>query len=245
MWNYWLGGKDNFAADREAAEKVAEAMPSIPLIARATRRFVIETVHELADSHGIRQFLDIGTGLPVADSTHQVAQRVAPDARVVYVDNDPVVMSHARALLAGTAEWMTDYLHLDLRDTGTILARAAKTLDLGQPVAVLLAAILHFIPDADDPWAVVARLKDAMAPGSYLVIEHAASDIGAEAVATMADGYNERATVPITPRSREQVTRFFDGMELTGPGVVPAGRWWGSGQGDGTLAAYFGVGLKL
>ena len=244
MWNYWLGGKDNFAADREAAQKVAAAMPEMPMIARATRRFVVETVYELAAGQGIRQFLDIGTGLPVADSTHQVARRADLDARVVYVDNDPVVTSHARALLANDAGGMAAYLHLDLRDTDAVVAGAAETLDLDRPVAVLLAAILHFIPDSDDPWAVVARLKDAMAPGSYLVIEHAASDIGAEAVAAMAGGYNERARVPITPRSQEQVARFFDGLHLTGPGVVPAGRWWGPGQGDGDLAAYFGIGRK-
>jgi len=155
------------------------------------------------------------------------------------------VISHARALLAGTAGEGTDYLQLDLRDTGAVLAGAARTLDLGQPVAVLLAAILHFIPDADDPWAVVARLTDVIAPGSYLVIEHAASDVGAEAVTAMADGYNQRAAVPITTRTREQVTRFFEGLELTGPGVVPAGQWWGSGQaGSSLLAAYFGVGRK-
>jgi S-adenosyl methyltransferase len=244
MWNYWLGGKDNFAADRAAAEKVAAAMPEMPMIAKATRRFVVETVYELAAGQGIRQFLDIGTGLPVADSTHQVARRATLDARVVYVDNDPVVTSHARALLASDARGTAAYLHLDLRDTDAILSGAAKTLDLDRPVAVLLTAILHFIPDSDDPWAVVTRLKDATAPGSYLVIEHAASDIGAEAVATMAGGYNERAAVRITPRSHEQVARFFDGLRLTGPGVVPAGRWWGSGHGGDNLAAYFGIGHK-
>jgi hypothetical protein len=177
MWNYW----------------VAEAMPSIPVIARATRRFLTETVRQLATA-GIRQFLDIGTGLPVADSTHEAAHQAAPGSRVVYVDNDPVVISHARALLAaGRRRRGTDYLHADLRDTDTMLAGAAQTLDFSRPVGVLLAAILHFIPDADDSWALSARLMDAVAPGSYLVIEHAASDIGAEAVATMADGYNEHA----------------------------------------------------
>jgi hypothetical protein len=243
MWNYWLGGKDHFAADREAAEQVARDIPLIAVIARATRRFVVETVEEAA-LDGVHQFLDIGTGLPAVESTHQVAQRVVPDARVVYVDNDPLVTSHARALLVGTGTGPTDYAELDLRDPGAIVARAAKTLDFGEPVVVLLAAVLHFIPDADDPWAIVARLKDAMAPGSRLLIAHAASDIQAAAVAAMASGYNERGALPITPRSRGEVTRFLDGLTPVSPGVAAASQWWLPGTGDGPLPAYFALGLK-
>lgn len=244
IWNYWLGGKDHFAADRAAAAEATAAMPLLPVIARATRRFADQTVVDLASGHGISQFLDIGTGLPAADATHQVAQRVNPDAQVVYVDNDPLVATHAQALLVGTGTGKTDFAQLDLRDAGDVLDRAAKTLDFGQPVLVLLSAVLHFIPDADAPWAIVARLTDALAPGSYVLIAHAASDIQPEAVAVMATGYNERAAVAITPRSREQVTRLFDGLTPAGPGVLPAGRWATPGWGDATLAAYFGLARK-
>lgn len=238
VWNYWLGGKDHFAADRAAANKAIEAIPQLPVIARATRRFVNDTVRELADGHGIRQFLDIGTGLPVDVATHEVVHSAAPDARVVYVDNDPIVTSHALALLVRGGTGTTDYAELDLRDTSEVLTRAAKTIDFDEPAAVLLSAVMHFVPDADDPWAIVARLADALAPGSYLLITHAASDITPAAVAAMARGYNEHAAVLITPRSREQVTRFFDGLSLTGPGVVPAG----TGR---NLPAYFGLGRKV
>ena len=151
IWNYWLGGKDHFEADREAAEKVIEVMPSMPLLARLARRQLIDTVRLLAGTYGIRQFLDIGSGLPSADNTHEVAQRTAPRARVVYVDNDPVVICHARALLTSGPEGATDYIQADLRDTAAILAGAARTLDFRQPVAVLLMGVLHFIPDEDGP----------------------------------------------------------------------------------------------
>jgi len=243
VWNYWLGGKDHFAADRAAADKAIEAIPQLPVMARATRKFVNDTVRELASSHGVRQFLDIGpglpadTGLPVDAAIHEVARSAAPDARVVYVDNDPIVTSHALALLVRGGTGATDYAELDLRDTSEVLTRAAKTIDFDEPAAVLLSAVVHFVPDADDPWGIVARLTAALAPGSYLLITHVASDITPAAVAAMASGYNERAAVPITPRSREQVTRFFDGLPLTGPGVAPAG----VGR---NLPAYFGLGRK-
>jgi SAM-dependent methyltransferase len=244
IWNYWLGGKDHFAADRAAGEAAAQAMPLMPVIARVTRRFARAAVRELA-ADGIHQFLDIGMGLPVDDdSTHEVAQRVAPHARVVYVDNDPVAVSHARALLVRRGTGMTDCVDADLRDTGEILDGAARALDFGRPMAVLLSAVLDFVPDDDDPWAVVARLRDALAPGSYLLVAHLAGDAEAEAVAEMADEYSERAPVPITPRSRGQVVRFFDGMTLVGPGVVPATGWYGPDDGVDTLPAYFGLGVK-
>src|SRR6201985_191751 len=175
MWNYWLGGKDNFAADREAAERVLEVMPSLPMIARAAR------------------LLDIATGLPTADNPHDVAQRAAPESRIVYVDYDPVVLTHAQALLTSSPECQTDYIKADLLHTDTILKGATRTLDLTRPVAILLIAVLHFIPDADDPYAVVARLMDAVPSGSYLVIAHAAADIAPEASAEMARRYNQMA----------------------------------------------------
>jgi len=237
VWNYWLGGKDHFAADRAAADKAIESIPQLPVMARATRKFVNDTVRELAVSHGVRQFLDIGTGLPVDTAIHEAAHSAAPDARVVYMDNDPIVTSHAQALLVRGGTGTTDYAELDLRDTSEVLTRAAKTIDFDEPAAVLLSAVVHFLPDADDPWGIVAQLADALAPGSYLLITHVASDITPAAVVAMASGYNERAAVAITPRSREQVTRFFDGLTLTGPGIVPAG----AGR---NLPAYFGLGRK-
>jgi hypothetical protein len=246
IWNYWVGGKDNFASDREAATEVLEVMPAMPVIARLVRRFLTEVVYQLAEAYGLRQFLDIGTGLPTADNTHEVAQRAAPESRIVYVDHDPVVLSHARALLTSSAEGKTDYILADLRDTGTIVAEAARTLDFSQPVAVLLIAVLHFIPDADDPYGIVKRLMDAVPPGSYLVISHAASDIAAETTAEMARRYNELSPVSITPRSHEQVARFFDGLDMIPPGLVPLARWWEQGQ-AGTasdLAGYCGIGRK-
>jgi hypothetical protein len=244
MWNYWLGGKDNFAADRTAAEEAAQVLPLMPVIARVARRFVLAAVWELA-KEGICQFLDIGMGLPVNDEcTHEVAQSLAPDARVVYVDNDPIAASHGRALLARGGIGITDCLELNLGDTSEILAGAARTLDFDQPVAVLLSAVLDFIPDAADPWAAVARLVDALAPGSYLMIAHVASDIATAAVAEMSEGYNRCSAPPLTPRSQAQVSRFFDGMTLTHPGVVPATGWYGPDDAIGALPAYFGLGVK-
>jgi len=247
MWNYWLGGKDNFAADRELAERVLEAMPSLPLIARAARLFLIDAVHQLATEHGVRQFLDIGTGLPTADNTHDVAQRAAPESRIVYVDYDPVVLTHAQALLTSSPDGETDYIQADLRDTDTILKGAARTLDLTRPVAILLIAVLHFIPDADDPYAVVARLMDAVPSGSYLVMAHAASDIAPEACAEMARRYNAMSSASITPRSRDQVAGFFDGLDLLPPGLVPISKWGLSGQIDantGGLVGYCAIARK-
>jgi S-adenosyl methyltransferase len=248
IWNYWVGGKDNFAADREAADTVLQAMPAMPLIARLVRRFLTDVVYQLGEGYGIRQFLDIGTGLPTADNTHEVAQRAAPESRIVYVDRDPVVLSHARALLTSSAEGATDCIQADLRDTGTIVAQAGRTLDFTQPVAVLLIAVLHFIPDADDPYEIVKRLMNAVPPGSYLVISHAASDIAAGATAEMARRYNERSPVPITPRSADQVARFFDGLDMMPPGLLPLSHWWGPGQAEAgaasDLAGYCGIGRK-
>jgi hypothetical protein len=248
MWNYWVGGKDHFAADRKAAGEVLDVLPSMPVIARLTRSFLVDAVDQLAAGHGIRQFLDIGTGLPTADNTHDVAQRAAPESRVVYVDNDPVVLSHARALLTSSPAGKTDYLDADLRDVGQILAGAARTLDLGRPVAVLLVAILHFIPDADDPYGIVARLMEAVPPGSYLVLSHGASDIQPAAVAEMMRRYNGMSSARLTLRSRAQVARFFDGLDLIGPGMVPIAQWGQPGQADGGadsgMAGYCGIARK-
>ncbi|HEX9352409.1 MAG TPA: SAM-dependent methyltransferase [Streptosporangiaceae bacterium] len=237
IWDYWLGGKDHFEADRDAAEKVIEVLPTMPLLARLARRQLTDTVRLLAGRHGIRQFLDIGTGLPTADNTHEIAQRTAPEARIVYVDNDPVVISHARALLTSSPEGATDYLQADLRDTAAVLTGAARTLDFGQPVAVLLMGVLHFIPDEDGPYRIVARLMDATAPGSYLVIGHGASDIQPDAVPEMMRRYNERSSASLTLRTRDQVVRFFDGLELVGPGLVPLSQWWPADEVDAGAAS--------
>lgn len=247
VWNFWVGGKDHFAADRALAEQFGEVVPKMPVIARLTRQFIAGTVSKLA-AEGIRQFLDIGTGLPTADNTHEVAQRVAPDSRIVYVDNDPVVLAHARALLTSSPEGKTAYLDADLRDPAKILRGAAETLDFSQPVAVLLVAVLHFIQDSDDPYRIVTTLMDAVPPGSYLAIVHGASDVGSDDMPEAERRYNEQASARFNARDREQVARFFDGLELTGPGLVNLGRWAqgaaGGGSAHGDVAAYCGLARK-
>jgi hypothetical protein len=226
VYNYWLGGKDNFAADREAAEQAIAANPGIVADVRANRAFLVRVVRYLASECGIRQFLDIGTGLPTASNTHQVAQAVAPDARIVYADNDPIVLSHARALLSSTPEGTCDYLDTDLRDTSAILRAASATLDFGEPVALMLLIILHLIPDADDPYGIVASLMGAVPVGSYLVLAHPASDIRAAKMAEMTRRVNERLSGPkATMRDRAAITRFFDGLDLLEPGVVQPQQW--------------------
>ena len=239
IYDYWLGGKDNFAADREAAEQILAVAPFMRENSRANRLFLATAVHYLVQA-GIRQFLDIGTGLPAANNTHQVAQQAAPDARIVYVDNDPVVLSHAQALLTSTPEGRCDYLDADARDPGRILAAAARTLDFGQPVAVMMLAILHFIPDDDHPYAIAARLMEAAASGSYLALTHAASDIRSDAIAAAVRGYNATASTQISARSYSEVAGFFDGLELVPPGVVPLGEWT-----PGTPAAGVSPGTRL
>jgi hypothetical protein len=225
IWDYWLGGKDNFATDREVADHVQEAMPVVREVARADRAFLACVVRHLAADCGIRQFLDIGTGLPTASNTHQVAQQAAPESRIVYVDNDPVVLSHARALLTSAPDGATAYVGADARDAGKILDAAAKTLDFSQPVAVLFLGILLFIPDADDPWAITAKVMDTAAPGSYLAISHGASDIQAEAAAAASERYNKHSVARMRLRTRPEFSRFFDGLELAAPGVVPINHW--------------------
>jgi hypothetical protein len=234
VYDYWLGGKDNFAADRVVAEQVIATLPEIRLSVRAQRAFLGRAVHYLAAEAGIRQFLDIGTGLPSANNTHEVAQRVAPESRVVYVDNDPVVLLHARSLLTSHAAGATAYVDADLRDLGAILTRATAVLDFSRPVAVMLLGVLHCIPDEDDPAALVARLMEAMPPGSYLVISHPASDVATAQMATSMRAYNDQAAVPLTARSHAEVTRFFAGLDLIDPGVVQVHRWRAGAGAPGT-----------
>ena len=226
MYNYWLGGKDNFAADREAAEQAIAANPGIVADVRANRAFLIRAVRCLAEERGIRQFLDIGTGLPTASNTHEVAQAVIPEARILYVDNDPVVLSHAQALLTSTPEGATAYLEADLRDVPAIVRPAARTLDFGEPVALMLLIVLHLIPDTDNPYNIVADLLRALPSGSYVVLSHPASDIRTVQMAEMTSRVNERMSGPkATMRDRAAVTRFFDGLELLEPGVVQPQQW--------------------
>ncbi len=225
VYNYWLGGKDYFAADQTAGEQAIKAFPDIVLSARANRAFLARAVRFLAGQAGIRQFLDIGTGIPSANNTHEVAQSVAPDSRIVYVDNDPIVLTHARALLTSDPVGATDYIDADLREPEQILARAAHVLDYGRPVAVMLMAILQHLHAEDDPYQVVATLMAAMPPGSYLALSHPAKDIDAEAMAKMADSLNKMMAEKVIFRDRPAVARFFEGLELVEPGMVQASKW--------------------
>jgi hypothetical protein len=225
VYDYWLGGKDNFAVDREAGDQAIAAWPEIVRSVRANRAFLARTVRYLAGQAGIRQFLDIGTGIPAANNTHEVAQAEAPGTRVVYVDNDPTVLAHARALLTSGPQGVTSYIDADLRDTGTILDTAAQTLDFSRPVAITLMAILHLIEDEDDPYAIVAALVDAVPPGSYLALSHLASDINTGPVAQAASRVSTFIRQKQTYRTREQVLAFFDGLELVEPGVTRIQHW--------------------
>ncbi len=225
VYDYWLGGKDNFAADRVAGDRVIAAYPDIVRSARANRAFLARAVRYLVREAGVRQFLDIGTGIPAANNTHEVAQSAAPECCVVYVDNDPVVLSHAQALLASGPDGATAYVDADLRDPGTILAEAGGLLDFSRPVAIMLVAILQHIGNKADPFGIVGRLMGAVPAGSYLALSHPARDIQAKAMAEIAESMNELVAEKVTFRSRAEVLRFFDGLELVKPGVVPVPRW--------------------
>nr|WP_082121901.1 MULTISPECIES: SAM-dependent methyltransferase [Frankia] len=221
VWNYWLGGKDNFPADRELGDKVFEVYPDIVHVARAQREFLVRAITFLAGEVGIRQFLDIGTGLPTADNTHEVAQRIAPDSRIVYVDNDPLVLVHARALLTSASGGATAYVDADVRDPETILAEAAELLDFTQPIALVMFGIVGNVADNDEATAIVKRLLDGVRPGSYLALNdgtHGEAVDKAIAI-TQADGH------PYNLRTPEQVASFFDGLELVEPGVVSTPLW--------------------
>jgi len=243
VYNYWLGGNDYFAADRAAGEQAIKAFPNIVLSARANRAFLARAVRFLATEAGIRQFLDIGTGIPSANNTHEVAQKVAPDSRIVYVDNDPIVLTHARALLTSDPAGGTEYIDADLREPQQILAGAARLLDYGRPVAVMLMAILQHLDDADDPLKVVAALMGAMPPGSYLALSHPAKDIDAEAMAKMADSLNQMMAEKVTFRDRSAVARFFDGLELVEPGMVQASKWRPANEAEAASPAALWAGV--
>jgi hypothetical protein len=226
IYDYLLGGKDNYAADRAAVDAVLKVAPEMGFAARANRAFLGRVVRYLAAEAGIRQFLDIGTGIPTAGNTHQVAQAVAPESRVVYVDYDPVVLAHARALLTSSDVGATEYIDADLRDTGRILRGAARLLDFSKPVAVTMLMILHVIPDSEDPYALVAAVMDALPPGSYLAASHLGSDLlDQEAKQGFEDIVRRSAQQQYIGRNREQMTRFFEGTDLIDPGLVRVEEW--------------------
>jgi hypothetical protein len=224
VYDYWLGGKDNFAADRELGEQTLRAYPNIVDSVRANRAFLARSVRFLTTEIGIRQFLDIGAGLPTADNIHEVAQREAPESRIVYADNDPVVLTHARALLRSTPQGGLAYLDADLRRPGLILAEAAKTLDFRQPVAIMLLTVVQFTSDGE-AYGIVERLMAACPPGSYLAISHPASDIEPERHNEMVRRMNRSMPQQVTLRDHAGITRLFDGLELVEPGVVKASHW--------------------
>jgi len=240
IWNYWLDGKDNYAVDREAGEAYLKVFPGIAVVARSSRGFLTRAVRYLAADAGIRQFLDIGTGLPTADNTHEVAQRVAPESRVVYVDNDPLVLAHARALLTSSPEGGCEYLDADIRDPAAILAAAA--LDFTRPVALMLMGIMgHFT--GSEAYPIVARLLAGLPAGSYFALYDGADTN--EAFNRAQHGYNDSGAVPYHLRSPERFERYFEGLKLVEPGVVPVPHWRPDPDADPVeIYSYCGVGRK-
>ncbi|WP_328773347.1 SAM-dependent methyltransferase [Streptomyces sp. NBC_00286] len=224
IWNYWLGGKDCYEIDREVGDQIRELNPEIVQIARAQRAFLKRTVTYLAGEVGIRQFLDVGTGLPTFDNTHEVAQRINPEARIVYVDHDPIVLAHATALLTSTAQGATDYIDADLRDPAAILEGASRTLDFEQPVALMLLGIAAHVPD-DSAYGLVERLVDVLPSGSHLVFCDSTEVFHPKEMRAMVEQWNQASDNPRTNRSPDQLARFFDGLELLDPGLVSVAQW--------------------
>jgi hypothetical protein len=222
VWNYFLGGKDNFASDRAAGERIAKVNPPVLELARASRAFLVRAVRHLTAEAGIRQFIDIGTGLPTFNNTHEVAQEIAPESRIVYVDNDPLVLVHAEALLTSAEPGVTHYVEADLHDPETILYEAGKVLDFDRPIAIMLIAILHHIEDTDEARKIVRRLVDAVPSGSHLALAHA---VHSETMDEGARQWNKVGRPPLTPRSPEEVESFLDGLDVLEPGVVTTTRW--------------------
>ncbi|HEX9538871.1 MAG TPA: SAM-dependent methyltransferase [Streptosporangiaceae bacterium] len=225
VWNYWLGGKDNYKIDRVVAGELAATFPAITDLARHARLFLSRAIRYLVVEGGVRQFLDIGTGLPTANNTHEIAQGMVPQARIVYVDNDPLVLVHARALLTSSPEGATDYVEADVRDPDRILREAARTLDFTQPIGLIMLGVLGQIPDSDNPQAIVSRLLGALPSGSYLVINDGVNTDPAQVEAIRAYNQNPGSASSYHLRSPEQIARFFDGLELVEPGVVFTSQW--------------------
>ncbi|MFF3277300.1 SAM-dependent methyltransferase [Streptomyces chrestomyceticus] len=248
LYDYYLGGKDNYEVDREAAQKVLAINPNMPTVARTNRAFMHRSTRWLATEAGVRQFLDIGTGIPTQPNLHQVAQDVARDAHIVYVDNDPIVLCHAEALMTSTKEGRTAYLHADVTDPQSIVGDKglAAFLDFRRPVAISLNALLHFVPDDKGPYEIVQSLVDSLAPGSYLVLSHCTGDFDAQTWKALVGVYAEQG-IRAQVRSREEVLRFFDGLELLGTGVQVAHRWMPdqpTSLTDTEVSLYAGVAMK-
>ncbi|MFI6499156.1 SAM-dependent methyltransferase [Nonomuraea typhae] len=245
IWNYWLGGKDNYEIDREIGDQFARVFPEIVPIAKESRAFLTRAVTFLAGEAGIRQFLDIGTGLPTVNNTHEVAQRVAPDSRVVYVDNDPIVLAHARALLVGSPEGLTEYIDADLREPRAILAAATQTtLDFSRPVALMLLNILGHIPDYDQARQIVADLVGALPSGSYVAVADGTNVIkGPEFEAAIAI-WNQSGSVPYHLRTPEQIGSFLDGLDVLEPGVVSCPDWRPAGAPQPAVDEFCAVARK-
>ncbi|WP_282701789.1 SAM-dependent methyltransferase [Streptomyces sp. CC219B] len=246
VWNYWIGGKDHYEVDQQVGEHVAGMFPVIREIARADREFLGRAVRFLAEERGVRQFLDVGTGLPTAENTHEIAQRIAPDSRIVYVDNDPVVLMHARTLLTGTSAGVTDYIDADVHDPDAILERAGRTLDLSRPVAVMMLGILNFVLDTEKARDIARRVMAAVPSGSFLVLTHPTHDdeVGGAGQIPAMEFWNENATPPITARSGAEIARFFDGLELLEPGLVSCSVWHAGTDSPATVPQYGAVAVK-
>jgi len=225
VWNYWLGGKDWYPVDKETGDRVAQLYPDIVLLARAAREFLKNAVRHLTVEEGIRQFLDIGTGLPTAMNTHEAAQAVARESRVVYVDNDPLVLAHARALLTGSRQGATDYIHADLHDPAAIIGAARSTLDLSQPVAITLIAIMHHVEDYGQARSIVSSLMEAVPPGSYLALSHSTNVVNGPVSDEAVAKYNQFGRPRVILRSLEEIAGFFDGLDMLEPGLVSTTRW--------------------
>jgi SAM-dependent methyltransferase len=248
VYDYWLGGKDHLPADRALGEAIAEALPTIRTQVRAQRAFLGRAVRYLARDAEVRQFLDIGTGIPSAGNVHDVAQEIAPESRVLYVDNDPIVLAHARALMSGTSQGSVAFIQADLREPEAILGdpAVAGTLDLAEPVGLVLVGVMHHLRDDDDPRRIVATLVDALAPGSYLVLSQSTPDFDPDAMGALAAA-SEQGGIPNVPRSLADTEPFFAGLRLVEPGLVPMATWRpdpGSGQDPRSVYAYGGVARK-
>jgi O-methyltransferase involved in polyketide biosynthesis len=242
VWNYWLGGKDNFAPDRAVGDQVSAVFPEIVEAARYARAFLRRAVTYLAGEAGIRQFLDIGTGLPTADNTHEVAQRMAPQARIVYVDNDPMVLAHARALLTSTPEGVTQYIDADVRDSEKIVQEARKTLDFSEPIALVMLGVMGHIEDPAEARSIVSALVSTLPSGSYLVMQDGTAT--SERVIESHRQYNESGAVPYHLREVADFKAFFEGLELVEPGVVPMGQWRPDDKHITVVDGYCGIARK-
>ncbi|MGP4010374.1 SAM-dependent methyltransferase [Streptomyces sp. 4N124] len=246
IWNYWLGGMGHYPVDAEVGDRILSLVPALPRSAVADRRFLTRAVRYLAEEAGIRQFLDIGTGLPTTDNTHEIAQRVDPSCRIVCVDNDPLVFAHAHALLNSTPEGAAVFIEGDVHDPEAILRDAAETLDFSRPVAITMLGILNFVMRTDEAVSVVRRLLDAVPSGSYLAVSHPTTEVDGEAMTKAVDYWNGEGTAPMTLRSRAELVRFFEGLEILEPGIVTCSRWRpDAADGESADVTHFGgVGRK-